>query len=677
MKTPHVPHVQYNEKYAFTRLGGIAWAGLATTIYVAVGVVVDRSAGLAPVAFLIVALFVSLTAMTYTELTGLRDARGRRLAETPGASGFARLGFDELVSFIAGWAVVLDLLLLTAIGAEAFSGYLLAFVDVSSQSAVGAILAIVAIVAVGVRNARGPNLAKGLIVRVLLALDAVVLTFLAVALLIEAFQQGLPLIEVTSGVSFSDVVFAATIGVVAVTGFETAATLVGETPLARNKRTRFLVGLSIGSLVALVVGGVLGGAHRAELADPEHLEAPVAWLAAALEPEWLADTTRAVIAILAASTLAVSTNGAMLAVARLSSTLATSRQIPSSIGRLSPKYGTPTTVIVMVVLLTSVLVAALDLQTLIGLYAFGALLALTILQASVIRLRFTMPTAQRRFVIPLSVKVGRGSVPVPAVFGLLLAATGWVAVLLLHEQSGIVGAIWMVGGILLYVVHRQQSHLPMRQAVVVPKTVLSRDTEHGEFGSILVPVFGRPLDDDIVQTAGRLARDRTLDVEESGGAQIEAIWVFEIPMSLQLTSAVSDERLKAARKALARAKAVGEEYEGVAVATATVRARRTGQGIVDEAKRRGVEVIVMAAEEPSRVRGGSMLGGTGDFSGRSLGPITTYVLTHAPCRVLLTAPPLGDRGVSATDEVPVEDPAADRAAALAKGREAARKRGRD
>jgi APA family basic amino acid/polyamine antiporter len=646
MKRPHV-HLPWDERYAFTRLGGIAWAGLATTIYVSVGVVVDRSAGLAPVAFLIVGLFVALTAMTYTELTGLRDERGQRLAEHPGASGFARLGFDELVSFIAGWAVVLDLLLLTAIGAEAFSGYVGAFLPFDSRGALGAVIAIGCIVAVGVRNGRGPNLAKGIIVRVLLALDAVALTFLSIALLVEALKDGLPLIQFTDGVSVADVVFAATIGVVAVTGFETAATLAGETRMPRNKRFRFLLGLSLGSLVSLVLAGMLGGAHRAELVSPEHLEAPVAWLAGALNPHWLAHTTRVVIAILAASTLAVSTNGAMLAVSRLSSTLATSRQIPSRIGRLNAKYGTPTTVIVLVVMLTSVLVAALDLRTLIGLYAFGALLALTILQAAVIRLRFTLPNAQRRYRIPLSVKVGKGSVPIPAAVGLLLSAIGWVAVLLLHERSGIVGTVWMVGGVVLYIVHRRQSHLPLRKVVIVPKTVLSRDTAHGEFGSILVPVFGRPLDDDIVQTAGRLARDRTLVVEESGGAQIEAIWVFEIPMSLQLASAVADDRLKQARKALARAKAVGEEYEGVAVATATVRARRAGQGIVDEAKRRGVDVIVMAAEEPSRVRGGSMLGGTGDFSGRALGPVTTYVLAHAPCRVLLTAPPLGDRGVSA------------------------------
>jgi APA family basic amino acid/polyamine antiporter len=644
-----IPHL--DERYVFSRLGGLAWAGLATTIYVTIGVVVDRAAGLSAVAYLIVALFVGLTALSYTELTAMRDAKGRRLADPPGATGFARLGFDELISFIAGWAVVLDLLLLTAIGAEAFSGYLTSVTPGTRDSSALMVAAGVAvIVGVGVRNARGPNLAKGLWVRLLLALDAVVLAVLGVLLLVESIDHGLSLVEMTAGVTLQDVAYAATVGVVAVTGFETAATLSGETPVAQSRRGRFLIGLGVGSVVTLVLAGALGAAHRAELADPHHLAAPVAWLAGAVTPHWLAVGLRILVALLAATTLAVSTNGAMLAVARLSSTLAMSRQIPARIGRLSPRYGTPTTVIVLVVVITSVLVMSFDLKALIGLYAFGALLALTIVHAALLRLRFTMPHAQRRFSVPLSVPVGKGSVPIPTVIALLGAFGGWIVVLALHQRAAIVGTVWMVLGLLLYLVSRSRAHLPIREAVLVPKTVLSRDTEHGEFGSILVPVFGRKLDDDIVQSAGRLSRDRALDIEESGGAQIEAIWVFEIPMSLPLASPVDDTRLKAARAALARAKAVGEEYEGVAVATATVRARRVGQGIVDEAKRRGVDVIVMAAEEPSRVRGGSTLGGSGDFSGRALGPITTYVMAHAPCRVLLTAPPLGDKSVSESSD---------------------------
>ena len=49
---------------------------------------------------------------------------------------------------------------------------------------------------------------------------------------------------------------------------------------------------------------------------------------------------------------------------------------------------------------------------------------------------------------------------------------------------------------------------------------------------------------------------------------------------------IFDPELRRARAALNRAKAVGEEYQGVEGATAVVRARRAGQAIVREAKAR-------------------------------------------------------------------------------------------
>jgi APA family basic amino acid/polyamine antiporter len=155
-----------------------------------------------------------------------------------------------------------------------------------------------------------------------------------------------------------------------------------------------------------------------------------------------------------------------------------------------------------------------------------------------------------------------------------------------------------------------------------------------------VPLSGNALDDDIVQTAARLiCTDRT-DESSIDDATIEALWVFEVPMSLPIDARLPESQLKRARAALARAKTVGEEYTGVEVATATVRARRAGQAIVDEARRRGVEAIVLAAEEPSRIRGGALLGGRGGPLENFVGDVTKYVVGKAPCRVILTAPPV-------------------------------------
>jgi APA family basic amino acid/polyamine antiporter len=203
----------------------------------------------------------------------------------------------------------------------------------------------------------------------------------------------------------------------------------------------------------------------------------------------------------------------------------------------------------------------------------------------------------------------------------------------------------MTFGLLLYVVYRVSEEKPLLRRVRVPQEALQipRERREAEYGSILVPLMGNPLDDDIVQTAGRLATEEATDVALDGeGATIEALWVFEVPMALPIDARLPDAQLETARAALRRAKAVGEEYAGVEVATATVRARRAGQAIVEEARRRGVEAIVLAAEEPTRVRGGALLGGRGGPRDQFVGDVTRYVVTKAPCRVILTAPPARD-----------------------------------
>jgi len=223
------------------------------------------------------------------------------------------------------------------------------------------------------------------------------------------------------------------------------------------------------------------------------------------------------------------------------------------------------------------------------------------------------------------------------VLGAAMAAGGLLSLLAFHEGARYVGIVWMAAGIALYVTYRRVSEMPLLQRVVVSETALRSEPLRAEYGSILVPIFGNSIDDDIVQTAGRLASAAGDD--DRDGATIEAIWVFEVPLSLPLDARLPDAQLKRARAALARAKAVGEEYDGVEVATATIRARRAGEAIVAEARRRGVELIVLAAEEPSRIRGGARLGGIGGPMDNFVGDATKHVVRKAPCRVILTAPP--------------------------------------
>ena len=361
-------------------------------------------------------------------------------------------------------------------------------------------------------------------------------------------------------------------------------------------------------------------------------------IVSAFEQEWLREPLRYAIAIAALAILVIACNAAMFGLSRLGYSLALNRQIPSLLGRLHPRYDTPVVLIWLGALLAVALVLPTDLELLAAIYAFGATLAFTLVHLAVIRLRFREPDRDRPYKIPFGIRIGRAELPITAALGAAMAAVAFASVLVLHDAARYVGVGWMAFGVVLYVAYRTTEGKPVFKRVTVPAKALTRKGVAAEFGSILVPVLGTPLDDDIVQTAGRLAGEEDKDLGE-GGAVIEALWVFEIPMALPLDTRVTDGELKRARKALARAKAVGEEYEGVEVATATVRARRAGEAIVHEAKRRGVEAIVLAAEEPTGVRGGLQFGGKEGLHDSFVGETTRYVVQKAPCRVILTAPP--------------------------------------
>jgi APA family basic amino acid/polyamine antiporter len=196
----------------------------------------------------------------------------------------------------------------------------------------------------------------------------------------------------------------------------------------------------------------------------------------------------------------------------------------------------------------------------------------------------------------------------------------------------------MAFGLVFYVIYRRfVEGTSLTKQVSVPEASLKKQAAEVEYSTILVPVFGTNLDDDIVSTAGRLA---DAEVEEGEQApRLHVVYVAELPLTVPLDAPLPKDMRERAERALERAREVGDEYENVEVTTSLVPARAVGAGIVGEARENGAEVIVMGGEPPSRIRGGAVLGGIGAARPDEVGQVTEYVLKKAPCRVLLTAPP--------------------------------------
>jgi APA family basic amino acid/polyamine antiporter len=388
-------------------LFAIVLSAVGSSLYYVLGVVAGEALGLTPVVFLVAALLFVLTTMTYVEGNSLHPERG-------GASTFARYAFNELVSFIAGWAIVLDFLIVMAIAALAVPHYLSAFWDPASDSGVEVAISALVIAGVVALNVRGisPERLK-LVLRITLLNLVLVAVIIGVGLAtVSDFSLITDSIDLGVSPRLADVIFAATLAAAAATGIEAASGLAGEVRVGRRGLRRFVmlsaatvfVMLAGVSVVALMVVPVTGGATAL---GGSFVEMPVLGVVSGFEPSWAADGLRYVVGGMAALVLAQAVNGQMLGVNRLAYSLATNRQVPSVIGRLHRRRSTPYVAIGICGVLAFGLTVPADVDFLAGLFAFGAMLAFTIAHLSVIVLRFREPDRPSAYRVPLSVALGR------------------------------------------------------------------------------------------------------------------------------------------------------------------------------------------------------------------------------------------------------------------------------
>jgi APA family basic amino acid/polyamine antiporter len=620
-----------------------ASSAVGFSIYFSIGVVADRGLGLTPLIFLAAGLMFALTSLSYVE-------GGAMLRERGGSATFARHAFNELISFIAGWAILIDYLIVIAAAAITVSHYL---TPISGTFGGGDMELAVAIVVIGlaailnIADITGRNRQIRLVVLALAELGLQLLVIVVGLIVVLHPDRLTDQLHLFTSPTVKDIVYSLVIATIAYAGIEAASDLAPDLEFAPADLKRVL---GVGAIaipliyagiaaVALMAVPVVQGPHGPETAlAGQYIEEPVLGVVANYHPGWVADFMKWAVMLVAVPVLFWAANTAMLGLSRHVYVLATNRQIPSWAGKLERNYSTPYIAIIIAALLALALAIPGDIRFLARVYAFGALLAVTIAQISIVRLRVVEPDLERPYKVPWSVRIGSHELPLPAILGALISGLGWISVFLLHRTAVYVGGGWMLFGLVFYVIYRRYVEgTPLTRRVQVPEASLKKQPTEVEFSTILVPVFGTQLDDDIVSTAGRLA-----DAEVEKGERpprLEVVYVAELPLTVPLDSPLPKELQEQAEKALDRAREVGDEYENVEVTTKLVPARSIGAGIIEEARDKGVEVIVMGGEPPTRIRGGAILGGIGGARPEEIGEVTEYVLKRAPCRVLLTAPP--------------------------------------
>jgi APA family basic amino acid/polyamine antiporter len=605
-------------------LFAVAYGEIASSIYFALGIIAAHALGLTPVVLLFTGVLFLVVALSYAEGT-------TELRETGGAATFVRRAFNDLAGFVAGWALFLDYLIVTALAALFLPHYLGAALSVRDietgpwDKVVA--LTVIALIGIARLTRRRRAYAAGIGVAAADLVTQLLLVLLGMALLWSpsALTHGVTL---GTSPSWHAIAFAIPLAMLAYTGLETVANLAEETrrPGVQLPKSLFA---GIGAVVAVYVGIAVVGLMAFPTRDgvtelgTRWAGAPLMGIVAALDtqlPDWVHTPLRVFVGFTGAFILLLAASTSVSGFGRLAYSLGEHGQLPRVFGRLHRR----TVVAPQAVLAASILSALIILLTslvdkpvqfLASLFSFGVLLAFTAAQLAVIKLRYSEPKRRRPFKVPLNVRFRGGELPIPSVVGAVLTFAIWIVAMATHPAARYAGPAWLAVGLVVYFLVRRERGAGLFEHII---STDEQEVPEATFARILVPMKLGDIGEEMIATAVKLAQD---------GGSVVALHVIRVPLDLPLDAPMTDEEESAAAS-IAEAQLLGADHS-VAVEGSIVRARALGQAIVAEAKRTGADLIVMGSAPRWRRQS------------RFFSPTVDYVLKTAPCEVLIVAFPQG------------------------------------
>jgi APA family basic amino acid/polyamine antiporter len=607
-------------------LFAVAYGEIASSLYIALGIVAAQALGLTPLVLLLTGALFFVVSLSYAEGTAA-------IPETGGAATFVRRAFNDLAGFVTGWVLFLDFLIVMALSALFAPHYLAAAVSAPTlrespwDALIGCLL--IAVIA-GTRLARRTRVHLGSVAIAVLDLSVQgLLVVLGAAFLLspDVLAEGLGF---ASGQDWTDLAYALPLAMLAYTGLETVANLAEETrepgrtlPRSLFSAIGFVVVVTV-LIAAIGLSAYPAQGGQTELGE-EWLEAPLVGIVAAFDgslPSVLVDVLTFAVGASGALILVAAATTSASGISRLTYSLAEHGSLPRELARLERRSLVSSETIVIaaglaigLIVLTEV-VADGDPTFLASLYSFGVLIAFTAAQLAVIRLRRREPDLNRPFRARPNVSIRGVSAPLPALIGAPLTAAIWVLAIVTHEGARYAGPLWLGAGLVVFVIVRRSQERGLLEHV----EPIAELPPGADFGRILVPMKLGDIGEEMVATAIALAKDR--------GAAIEAITVVRVPRKFELEGELPPDVAARVDASLEEARALGADH-GVEVLGDVVRARSIGHAIVDEAERRHADLIVLGSSPRWRRQS------------RFFSPTVDFVLRNAPCEVLVVAFPDG------------------------------------
>ncbi len=602
-----------------------AYGNVGSSIYYALGVTAVFALGLTPIVFVIAGLIFAATAATYAEGTV-------RFPEAGGSSSFARHAFNEVASFGAAWAQMLNYIITIAISAFFVPHYLSIFWEPLKTNpwdiVVGAVVIafLVILNIVGIKEAAKLNIFLAIVdfaTQLLLVLLGFALIF-SPHVLIHNVHFGI-------APTWGHFLLAVPVAMIAYTGIETVSNLAEEArdPVRAIPNSIRWVAIAVFAiyftlpliaLSALPVHRINGQYQTLLGVGPKQggfANDPVLGLVENLGIHGtLLHILKVYVGILAATILFIATNAGVIGASRITYAMASYRQLPSVFRRLHPKFKTPWLSLLIFAGGISILVLIPGKVDFLGtLYSFGAMLSFTIAHVSVVALRVKRPNDELQYTARPNLRFRGISWPLFAILGGLGTGAAWIVVVVQYAPARWAGLGWIGAGFVAYAIYRKRflkidvTHTSRAPALVLGPSLTV------EYRTIIAPIQRTAESEEALVAGARLAAQR--------GARIVIVSVVEVPLELSSDTRLPEQE-RLADEALDDAQALVETY-GVNTVTRLIRARSAGPAIVREATDRNAELIVLGAPRRGR-RGAPIFGSTVD-----------YVLRNSPCRVLVAA----------------------------------------
>jgi len=591
----------------------VGYGDLGASIYYALGITALYALGATPIALLLAGIVFACTALTYAEMTSMTKEAG-------GSASFTRAAFNDLISFISGWALLLDFIVTIAISSYSVAPYLGVFFPVLRLVWPKLLCTVCLIGALFVINFFGARHSTRLswVLTTLTLVTQVVIVIIGMLFLVH-FEEFWSHLKING----ANAVWSPTwkgfwkgtaMAMVAYTGIESMAQLSGETKRpGRTVPKAMLIAMGILLLMYLCISTVALSAVTPETLSTTYLEDPLAGIVAALPiggkilAPW--------IGLLAAVILIVSANAGIMGASRLSFRMGERYQLPRIFYHLHGRFKTPYVALAIFSLfaICIVLWSRGKLSFLADLYNFGAMLAFFSAHLSLIIQRIKSPKRHRPFKSPLNIPIGKGrSLPFTAILGALATLATWILVVITKPEGRYLGICWLIVGLVSYLALRKKAKIKPTAQIEIERIKVP-EFKHVSVKKILVPTRGG-METETVQVA--------CEVAKMHGAEVIAVNVIEVPFSLSMHSPMVHRQV-AAEGALKRADAIAREY-GISMDLKIVRARSVAKAVVEMATENEVDLLILGGKAKMMHKGAG-----------GLGRVTEEIIRSSPMRVFV------------------------------------------